>query len=82
MSWKSLVRFIAVNHPVHPITKEKFSLGDRTTVNGYTIKLLDPCKCHVVVGACKKFAKKYYKASRGDIDERKMVRPESLKDLP
>lgn len=61
LSWKNLIRFIAVNHPVHPITKEKFSLSARTTVEHYFTKLLDPCLVHVCIGFCKKMAKKYYK---------------------
>ena len=82
LSWKNAVRFIARNHPVHPITKAKFSLGARTTVKDYATKLLDPCQLHVAAGWCKRVGKQYYKLSRGDTDERKMARPESLKDLP
>lgn len=49
LSWKNLVRYIAQNHPVHPITKQKFSLSQRITVNDYATKLLDPCLLHVGV---------------------------------
>jgi hypothetical protein len=82
LSWKNLVRYIAQNHPVHPITKQKFALGQRITVNDYATKLLDPCLLHVGLRVCKRVAKKYYKLSRGDTDERKIPRPETLMDLP
>ena len=57
-------------------------MSDRITVNDYSTKLLDPCMIHVLVNGCKKAARRYYKMSRGDTDERKIVKPDSLHDLP
>ena len=35
LSYKQLIKFISSNHPVNPVTKERFSTDDRVTVNNY-----------------------------------------------
>ena len=82
LSYKALIKFIEQYHPVHPLTKERFDFGQRVTVQDYAIKLWDPCFIHVLVRQCKKACAKYYKLSRGNVDDHKGARPESLKDLP
>jgi hypothetical protein len=82
LSYKNLIKFIEQYHPVHPLTKERFAYGQRVTVKDYQIKLWDPCYLYVVVKQCKKACGKYYKLSRGNVDDRKGARPETLKGLP
>lgn len=82
LSYRNLIKFIEQYHPVHPLTKERFNFGQRVTVNDYAIKLWDPCSLYVLVAQCKKACGKYYKLSRGGVDDHKGARPDSLKDLP
>jgi hypothetical protein len=39
------MEFIAKNHPVDPVTNDKFMVWERITVENYYTKLLDPCGC-------------------------------------
>jgi hypothetical protein len=82
LSYKNLIKFIEQYHPVHPLTKERFDYDQRVTVKDYAIKLWDPCSLYVLVRQCKKCCAKYYKLSRGNVDDHKGARPDTLKDLP
>lgn len=82
LSYKALIKFVEQYHPVHPLTKERFDFGERVTVKDYAIKLWDPCFLYVLVRQCKKGCAKYYKLSRGSVDEHRGNKPESLKTLP
>lgn len=82
LSYKALIKFIEQYHPVHPLTKERFDFSQRVTVKDYAMKLWDPCFIYVLARQCKKVCTKYYKLSRGNVDDHKGARPDSLKDLP
>ena len=80
LSYKQLIKFIAQNHPVNPVTKEKFSTKQRITVKDYGYRFMDACGFFTVFLCCQKFCKKYWKLQRGQ--EEKRIKPEGIKDLP
>ena len=55
------MKFIEANHPVHPITKRQFSIGDRVEVKEYLIKLMDPCGINKLFKFCFKKCRNYKK---------------------
>lgn len=55
------MKFIEANHPVHPITKKQFNLGDRVEVRQFFVKLLDPCNINKIISKCFKCLKSYKK---------------------
>ena len=48
LSYADLIKFIEVNHPVHPITKKSFKFTERVVVKNFMYKLLDPCNLNVL----------------------------------
>ena len=80
LSYKGLIKFISLNHPVHPMTKEKFSTDMRVTVKDYGYKFMDACGFYTLAVCCKNFCKSYWKLQRSDEDRRE--KPDALKDLP
>ena len=81
LSHKALVKFISANHPVHPLTKERFQMTDRVTVSSYHLKLCDACGCQRAGSACWRCCRAYTRfALRGGLAGRraeKKVKPES-----
>lgn len=63
LSYSALMKFVEANHPVHPITKKPFNIGDRVEVKDYYIKLVDPCNINKVIKKCIKCCKNYKKWS-------------------
>jgi hypothetical protein len=61
LSYKQLIKFISQNHPVNPVTKEKFNTDQRITVKDYGYRFLDACGFFTVFLCCKKFCKSYWK---------------------
>jgi len=60
-SYKKLLKKIAESHPVHPKTKESFSLKDRVTVKDYEAKLYDAFYfyfCRKKMNKCCKYIKR------------------------
>lgn len=52
LSYKKLMDFIAFNHPVNPVTKQRFSIMDRMSIKDFGIKILDCCCFFRVWQAC------------------------------
>ena len=59
------MKFIELNHPVNPITKNKFNLAERVGVRNLGWRLLDMCAFHYIISSFRWCFKKYQKFSRG-----------------
>ena len=79
LSYKGLVKFISLHHPVNPISKEKFSVFQRITVRDYGFKMTDACGFYTIGMVCINCVKRYSKLQRF---EEKRVKPSSMNDLP
>lgn len=75
------MKYIEANHPVHPITKKPFNIGDRVEVKQFFVKLLDPCNLNRIIRKCFKCLKSYRKyALKGGCfsknEDQNQVKPE------
>ena len=81
MSYKVLKKHISHLHPVDPLTNEKFSISESSSVYNYGMKLSDACFCMAIYQCTKKINKSVYawffKKSKKKIDK-----PESMQDVP
>jgi hypothetical protein len=70
-----------VNHPVNPISKQKFSLLERLTVKDFGYKLIDCLFCYQIKEACKSCCKYCRKIELRGTSPR-VKKPKILNDLP
>ena len=81
MSYKALKKHISQNHPVDPLTNEKFGISESATVYNYWLKLTDACFCMAIYNCFKKGKKKVMEWCFPR--EKKFIeKPESMQDVP
>lgn len=73
--------FIAFNHPVNPISKQRFSLMNRLTVKDFGWKLIDCIFCFQIKEFCKKVFKSIRKIELRGTKSR-VDKPDILADIP
>ena len=81
------MKYIEANHPVHPISKKPFNIGDRVEVRDFYVKLLDPCNLNRIIHKCFKCLKGYRKYAlkggcfgKNDEHNQGKVKPEPKKN--
>ena len=81
ISYKKLRKAIALNHPVDPLTQQKFDVRSSITVSMYELKLADALGCI----RCYNFCTKCKDKASGVLLRKKdkgLQKPESMKDVP
>ena len=81
ISYKKLKKAIALNHPVDPLTNQKFEFRDNVTVDMYNLKLADALgciKCYNCLIRCKQRCSGILLRKK----DKGLKKPESMKDVP
>lgn len=81
ISYKKIKKSIALNHPVDPLTGEKFSIVESITVANYNLKLADAFGCIRLNNFINKIKAKCFNFILKKKD-RGITKPESMKDVP